>query len=329
MNTFIYTVEIPGILHLILGLETKNFEDENPITARDNALIYLSEILIKAVEMEAIVLSEFEHENSTQVQKIEKLNQSPYLLENGILDFQKISEFEIRYSFNDYVRRDAFHNRGNPEEVLKNYGFLKISMRHRTIHHSRKVHILEIINQEQFYGLSRESRMIEKLFKTDKLELKPLFSDENFLVKLKVNEMRKLFFDKGNLYQKEILNTDKFLEIEKIYLSFLNSFHLTKYIYVPERKTSYYVNGLLEILQILYPSENKFEYYISLELEGKNHEVYHMNSASFDQLIHSKQGKLYIRDKNGAKEVTETTSLSEIFEIGFTDSEFKEIFKII
>lgn len=329
MNTFIYTVEVPAILHLILGFETKDFEDENPINARDKALTYLSEVLINAVEKEAIIFSELENNNSTQTKKVENLNHFPYMMENGSLDFQKISECEIRYSFNDYVCRDAFHNRRNPKEVLENYGIFKISIRHSTIHHSRKETILEIINQEQSSLLGREKRMITKHFKSENIELKPLFSEANFLYQLKINEMKNLFFEKDNFYQKEILNTNKVLEIEKIYLSSLNAFHLTKYLFIPDRKMSYYASSLLEIFENMYPSENKFEYYISTEIDGEKYEIYQMKSGSSEQLVHSKQGKLYIRDKNGAKEVTEETQLSELFEIGFTDSEFDEIFKIL
>ena len=144
MNTFIYTVEIPAILHLILDFETRDFEDENPMNAREKALTYLSEVLVKAVEKEAIVFSEFE--NISKLKKIENLNQFPYLLENGMLDFQKISECEIRYSFNEYVRRDAFFREGfSPNNVLDNYGIFKITARSSGIHHSRKETILEII----------------------------------------------------------------------------------------------------------------------------------------------------------------------------------------
>ena len=231
MNTFIYTVEIPAILHLILGFETKVFEDENPMNAREKALIYLSEVLVKAVEKEAIVLLEFENENSSKLKKIENLKRFPYLLENGMLNFQKISECEIRYSFNEYVRRDAFFREGfSPNNVLDNYGIFKITARSSGIHHSRKETILEIINKEQFYGF-KEMRLISKYSKSENLELKPLFSEEHYFIKSKINEAKELFFDKVNFYNKEILNTDKFFEIEKIYLSFLNTFYLTKFLY--------------------------------------------------------------------------------------------------
>lgn len=329
MSTFIYTVEIPAILHLILGFETKDFEDEKPINAREKALIYLSEVLIKATEREGIIFSEFENENSTKIKKIESLNQFPYLSENGILDFQKLSECEIRYSFNEYVLRDAFHNRNNSDDVLENYGFFKISARSSEIHHSRKDVILEIINKEQFSGFVREKRMLSKFFNTENIELKPLFSEEHYFIKSKINEMKELFLEKENLYHKEILNTDKFLEIEKIYLSFLNAFYLTKYLFVPKKEAKNSGISILRVLEKMYPSENKFQHYISVEIEGEKYEVFTLENVFSEELTHSKQGKLYIRNKNGATEVNEETTLSELFNIHYTNPEIEEIFKIL
>ena len=44
MDNYIYTVEIPAILNLLLNYETREFKDSNPGIAREKAIIYLSDI---------------------------------------------------------------------------------------------------------------------------------------------------------------------------------------------------------------------------------------------------------------------------------------------
>ena len=50
MDNYIYTVEIPAILNLLLNYETREFKDSNPGIAREKALIYLSDVIKKAIE---------------------------------------------------------------------------------------------------------------------------------------------------------------------------------------------------------------------------------------------------------------------------------------
>ena len=48
-----------------------------------------------------------------------------------------------------------------------------------------------------------------------------------------------------------------------------------------------------------------------------------------EELIYSKQGKLYIRNNKGLTEVDEQTTLTEIFEIKYINPELQEIINII
>ena len=56
MDNYIYTVEIPAILNLLLNYETREFKDSNPTIAREKALIYLSDIIKKAIKQKLSLL---------------------------------------------------------------------------------------------------------------------------------------------------------------------------------------------------------------------------------------------------------------------------------
>ena len=72
MDNYIYTVEIPAILNLLLNYETREFKDSNPRIAREKAIIYLSDIIKKAIEREIITIKFFTDNNSLELKKIEK-----------------------------------------------------------------------------------------------------------------------------------------------------------------------------------------------------------------------------------------------------------------
>ena len=65
---------------------------------------------------------------SSRLEKIEKKEDLPCLENTQILDFEKISEYSIQYSYNDYIMWDAYRIRNNGQEILENYGFLRIML---------------------------------------------------------------------------------------------------------------------------------------------------------------------------------------------------------
>jgi len=77
-----------------------------------------------------------------------------------------------------------------------------------------------------------------------------------------------------------------------------------------------------------YSLENKFEFYTDLEIDGIHFYVYTHENISCS-LTFSKTGKLYIRDIDGAKEVDEQTTFSDIIDIKINDQNLKNIIKII
>lgn len=105
MSTTIYTVEIPPIHYLLLELETKNFSNENHIVAKEQALCYLSEVLRRAVEKEVMEIWDFENDQASELEKITNLNHSIYTEENGNLNFERILQCNIKYTFNKYIRK--------------------------------------------------------------------------------------------------------------------------------------------------------------------------------------------------------------------------------
>ena len=354
MNTFIYTVKIPAILHLILGFETKKFEDENPFVARKNALRYLSKIVTKAVNKNIIRIYRFKDEISPNLVKLENLDLPVYWKEADILDFKKIMKCKIEYYFNDYVRREAVFNsqkkNQSAKELLDSYGVLQIFLgnevppRHRPYHFGKlcfefkngktwhyksneEVFLSDYIDQVNLKNSQNLQPYAEQLglaLKYEGLELIPRF---DHTVMMKIREMKELFFDKNNLFQKEILKTNKFFEIEKVYLSILNSFYDT-YIFVPHDQC-WLVENVFQSLHQIYPHQSMLKSEIIITIEETKYLIYKHQAEENEKLIYSKQGKLYFRDQYGVKKADKTTTISEIFEIQYNNPELDEIFKIL
>lgn len=316
MSTIIYTVEIPPIHYLLLELETKNFSNENHEVAKEQALCYLSEVLRRAVEKEVMEIWDFENDQSSELEKITNLNQSIYTEENGDLNFERILQCQIKYTFNKYIRKNAVFNQhihGNAKERLDSYGFFALAAS-KSDRHIKSI-VFKIKNEEK--GSNRNS-LVRRAKENYQL---------NYFEKLKIQEAKELYFDKENSYQKEILNTDCFLEFEKIFLSIQNTFFITKYLFIPKDYQKYSIE-IIDLLVKNYSTENKFEFFTDLEIEGIHFYVYsHENSSC--SLTYSKTGKLFIRDFNGVIEVDEHTTFSDIIEIKTNDHELKNIIKII
>lgn len=316
MSTITYTVEIPPIHYLLLEMETTNFSNENSEIAKDEALSYLSKVLKDAVEKEVIEIWDFENDHSSDLEKITNLDNSIYTRENGNINFDRILQCQIRYTFNKYIRKNAVFNQhihGNAKEKLDSYGFIALTGSQSERH--GKSTIFKIKNEEK--GGTRNA------FAHKKKENHQL----NYYDKLRIQKVKEIFYDKENNYQKVILNTDSFLEFEKIFLSIQNTFFITKYLFVPKNYQKYSTE-IIDLLVQTYSTENKFEFYTDVEIDGVHFYVYTHENISCS-LTYSKTGKLYIRDFNGVKEVAEHTTFSAIIEIATNDQELKNIIEII
>lgn len=315
MSTITYTVQIPPIHYLLLGLGTKNFSNEKPEIAKQEAFSYLSKVLREAVEKEVIEISDFENEQSSNLEKITDLNNSIYTDECGNINFKRILQCKIKYLFNKYIRKNVVFNQnihGNARKKLDSYGFFALTESQSD--RDRKSVIFTIKNEEK-EGV--QEQFIRKK-EDDYL---------NYFEKQKIQEAKEIFFNKENNFQKEILNTDLFLEFEKIFLLLQNTFFITKYLFIP-RNFQKYSTEMIDLLVETYSTENKFEFYTELEIDNGHFYVYTHDPISCS-LLYSKTGKLYIRDQNGLKEVNEQTTFSDMTEIPIMDQELKNIIEII
>lgn len=316
MSTIIYTVEIPPIYYLLLGLETTIFKHAEPQTAKKEAFSYLTKVLRAAVEKEIIEIWDFENEVSADLKKITDLESSIYTEENGILNFERILQCKIKYTFNNYIIKNAVFNRhrlGSPSQTIASYGFFALT-ESQSDKPSRTT-VIKIKNEERE---SSGNPFVRK--RNENIIL-------NYFEKLKTQEAKQLYFDQKNNYQKEILNTDSFLELEKIFLSFQNTFIITKYLFVPEH---FHKNAtaVLDLLFQTYAPENEYEFHTAVEIEGVKFYVYKHDPVSC-ALTFSRTGKLYIRDQNGVKEVDESTTFSDLTEMPAIDQELQNIIEII
>lgn len=316
MSAKTYTVEIPPIHYLLLGLGTTNFTHEKPEIAKEEALSFLSKVLREAVEKEVIEISDFTNDFSTDLTKITDLAQSIYTTENGILNFERILQCKIKYTFNNYILKNAVFNRhrhGSPSQKIASYGFFALT-ESQSDRHSKST-VIKIKNEE---SENSDNPYVRK--RNENINL-------NFFEKLKIQEAKQLYFDQKNNYQKEILNTDFFLELEKIFLSFQNTFIITKYLFVPEH---FHKNAtaVLDLLFQTYVPENEYEFHTAVQIEGVKFYVYKHDHVSC-ALTFSKTGKLYIGDQNGVKEVDENTTFSGLTEMPIIDQELQNIIEII
>lgn len=316
MSQTTYTVEIPPIHYLLLGMGTTSFTNENSEIGKEEALSYLSKVVKEAVEKEVIEIWDFENDQSSDLEKITNLNDSVYTKENGNIDFERILQCNIKYTFSNYIRKNAVFNQhihGFAREKLDSYGFFALTGSQSEKH--GKSTIFKIKNEEK--------RVIRNLSIIRKKENKKL----NFFDKLKMQKVKERFYDKEDNYQKEILNTDSYVEFEKIFLSFQNTFFITKYLFIPENYRRYSTE-MIDLLVQTYSTENKFEFYTDVEIDGIHFTVYIYENTSC-ALTYSKTGKLYIRDINGVKQVDEETTFADIIEIKTNDKDLENIIKII
>lgn len=316
MSTITYTVEIPPVHYLLLGLETTIFKHEEPQATKKEALSYLSKVLREAVEKEIIEIWDFENEVSADLKKITDLESSIYTEENGILNFERILQCKIKYTFNNYIIKNAVFNRhrhGSPSQKIASYGFFAL-IESQSDKHSRST-VIKIKNEEREIS---SNPFVRK--RNENIIL-------NYFEKLKIQEAKQLYFDQKNNYQKEILNTNSFLALEKIFLSFQNTFIITKYLFVPEHSLKN-ATAVIDLLVQTYSPENEYEFHTAVEIEAIIFYVYKHDPVSC-ALTFSKTGKLYIRDQNGVKEVDESTTFSDLTEIPIMDQELQKIIEII
>lgn len=330
----IYTVEIPSIIERATDLKTQAFSNEDPFIAREKALRYLSEIMMDLVEKKILQLKEFVEENSTELRIVKNLKTASYFFkEHGFLDFKRIKECQINYSFEDYIDCKSSHTpikRWNT--VIHYHDFLRLTI-HENQKNIERLTLLEIRNSEEIDPTFIEEAMLRKYFllnknkiiELDEIVLMPLNSDEPFLEKLKFHKMRELFYDDDRKLEKEILTTNKFKEIERIYLSFLNRHQGEKYLFVPDEMYYDFSKIILIALEREYPSEDQFDFFLCLTIAEEKYWIFrHKTKAVSQNFIYSKQGKLYFRTSNGTTEMTEETSYDEIFPNCFKEFQKKK-----
>lgn len=337
MKDFNYTVKVPPILHLMLGYETKRFENENLLLARQEALRYISQIVKTSVEKNIIQIFDFKSGNSTELKLIKTLDETFYYKENEILNFKRFSQCKIIYYFNDYLREDAAKYKETEKkaiETINSYGFLSILLSYHGKNDvplvKRSQTIFEFRNSNHSHFLSAERLFLRNFNPVNKIvraELDDLISGHHFNELEKIHEANEVFFRKENAFEKEIVTTDKYFEFERIYLSLLNSKGL-KYVFFPfkNRKTTC---KYLPFFEKMYPSKKPLAFFTRVEIEGKNYMVFEQSNNEIENIIHAKTGKIYFRTNLGVCKANENTLLSEIIDYEFINPELRILLDIL
>ena len=309
MSPTIYTVEIPPIHYLLLGLESREFKNENTEIAKNEALLYLTKVFKKAFKKKVIEIWDFENENNSNLIKIVEINSPNFMNENGTINFDKILGCKIIYAFNKYIVKDAvFKNKGGkPNDILDSYGFLELIK--TDVENLLKFSTFKIMNDEKLQYIRNPNKPI------------------NYFTRLKMMEAKEMFFEQKNFYQKDFIKSESYLEFEKIYLSFLNTFHITKFLFVPKK---YFKDckDLITIFEEIYPCEIKFAFNCNVMIEDINYHVL-SHGIGGEKFTYSKAGKLFVRNIDGVKEVDEKTTFSDILKIPTNNQDLKNILKFI
>ena len=99
---------------------------------------------------------------------------------------------------------DAYRIRNNGQEILENYGFLRIML--SSSKYSIKECILDFKNTD-YQSINSERKILKDFLDYNNLELRPVISKNNFFNQIKKRELKQLFYDKENLYCSSPLNS--------------------------------------------------------------------------------------------------------------------------
>lgn len=312
MSDYIYTVEVPLIMKLMMGVETQQFQNQDPFIARNQALQYLSQILVKAVEKDIIKIFDFEDEHTTKIKQLKHEDLPLSESDKSILDFKKIMEYKIVYYTNDIIETENTHQRKIkglmfPKKIGV-LGFLNIRLTHEIM---IRQEIFELKNYPFDSYFSYEENMLSDYLEKNKLNYKDyeLVSDVQFEKLAKIRDLKTLFYDQ-DYRKKDNLKTENYFEIEKIYLSLINT-PREKYLF-HHSENQLETSKILHHFHDIYLPKSRFEFIMLLDIKGEKYQVFVHKTNYGETKTYSKQGKLYVRNNSGAIEIDENSSIFEV-----------------
>lgn len=313
MKHFKYQVFVPDFIVKEIGFTTKEFENENLFTARNFALEYLSEVIFCSFKKKIFSLSTFENEESSEVSELFTLSQTPFYVNENILNFQYLSECKIKYNYNKEHFAEALETKKGKEISLAQafllLGTICLQIEDYKGNYSK---IFDFRNFEGYVDRLAEKKCINRLIENvDLSNLPSLYSKLHFTLKFKHQEFREIFLQTGNNMEKEFLSSDHFFELEKKFLSICN--HQCMVSLFVDQKSEKWINKALHSICFLYGTKVKFVLTPNVLIKNNLYSVFFFNYKMHLNLIYSKIGKLYFRDESGMKEADENTKVEEIF----------------
>lgn len=252
MQNIQFKVEMPALLERFIGLKSKVFSGNNNIEeSKNNALKYFSEAIIKSVEVGSIWVSEFVDE-SAQLERVNHLNRKPYINNDGVLNFPKLLQCKIEYRYSeDFVFQLIIAQQSGKKavEILKSLGTIQLSL---CLNDDEVMGLIAFSNQlnnkldQRRFELANKQKDLDIFFKRS--DFLPQYSF-NFEYEKRLNS--ELFYSK-NFYNKTILKEQNFFELEKQFLSMMNTGIESNYIFILEK----YVHNAKLALQRLIQTYN-------------------------------------------------------------------------
>lgn len=309
MTKFTYRVFIPEFIQERTKYKTREFRDENFLTARTSALEYLSEIISILVSEKIITVSDFKNEVSSELIEIQQLKKTQ---ENDkIMDVTHLSECRIKYNYTEREFRKANELRTERKMSLKQtfllLGIVKLEIADEK---DNFIAVYELQNSDipvnRFVEETILNRMITN-FETSTFAR--LYSSIQFTQKEKHHQFREIFLTENNLKEKEIIANDLFFEFERKLLSIYNRRCMVS-LFIEEKYTASVRKAMLH-LQFVY-GKLKYEYTPKVMIQNNLYTVYFFDFNTELKLIYSKTGELYFRDSSGMKKADEKTTFEEI-----------------
>lgn len=329
MRKFTCTVRVPSVLSFLTGFETRQFANESYTEMLKNALIYLSEVVVTAVDKGVIQIYEFENENTTDVKRVGSLNAEKYWMEKEILDLRKIcEECHINYYYSDYIRKDVVFYFRNQRASLNN----RLGLGSRGTLDVGPKEKLEYLNFFGNFQLIYYPTKFHQEFKSDgndpfgraflddfKRYNQFDFTSLNYENEMKERQLKAIFLETGNQTDKEVLCSEKYNDVERIYLSFLNTIGC-KFLFIKDKAVGVHFKDAINLLENIYPGNSPFELIsVCLNINGNTYQVFSHKNEKLEKLTYSKQGKLFLRKNNKVIEADGNTSLKDIFYLGSMD----------
>ncbi|MBT0550462.1 hypothetical protein [Riemerella anatipestifer] len=330
MENIQFKVKVPALLEVFVGLKSKLFSDGNSQENKDAALKYLSEVIIRSVEIGSIQIFDFT-DNSATLERVNCLKVKPYINDNGLLNFPKLFQCKIKYRYSDNFVFQLLKSKIKNKEInnfLESLGSVQLSLYLENNH--SEVNLMSFDNQTNYKSYSNLKKVFKRIGIDSILNQDEFFQQYDFNLKLK-KRMNLDLFHSNNFYNKAILEKPYFFELESVFLSMMNNLSTINYIYVFKEQ----VSNTEEILQRLiqtYKTNVRIKIKKQISYQAKRYILFELHkkgkNQTYSKFIYNHKGQLFYRNLEGIVKVDDQTSIENLAQVPL-DKDLKEFMEVV